>query len=77
LPEIVEVAMRRKKVVSNKLGNDLRRLDGDMVEVSLLLSSNQAGPLEQEARRRGFTTGQLVRSIIRDYFLSQTVFRRN
>jgi hypothetical protein len=39
-----------------------------MVELSLLIPSSQAAPLEKEARRRGLTTGELIRGLIRDFF---------
>jgi hypothetical protein len=71
--------MKRKKrrLVSILDGKGLRALDEQMVELSMLLPSSQAAPLEREAHRRGVTPGQLVRSIIRDFFLCQTVFHRN
>jgi hypothetical protein len=71
--------MKRKKrpLVSSPDGKGLRALDEEMVELSLLLLRSQAAPLELEAHRRGVTPGQLVRSIIRDFFLCQAVFQRN
>ncbi len=44
-----------------------RRLDGDMVELSLLLPQWQAEALEQAAQARGWTTAQLIRALIRDF----------
>ena len=55
----------------------LRTLDEEMEELSLLLPKSQAAILEREANRQGLTPGQLARSIIRDFFLYQTVFHRN
>jgi len=68
---------RKRRLVSSLDGKGLRALDEEMVELSMLLPSSQAAPLEREAHRRGVTPGQLVRSIIRDFFLFQTVFHRN
>ena len=68
---------RKRRLVSSLDGKGLRALDEEMVELSMLLPSSQAAPLEREAHRRGVTPGQLVRSIIRDFFLCQTVFHRN
>ena len=68
---------RKRRLVSSLGGKGLRTLDEEMVELSMLLPSSQAAPLEREAHRRGVTPGQLVRSIIRDFFLGQTVFHRN
>jgi hypothetical protein len=41
--------------------------DGEMAEVALLLPAGQAAALEAAARRRGLTTAQLVRQIIRAF----------
>jgi len=68
---------RKRRLVSSLDGKGLRAVDEEMVELSMLLPSSQAAPLEREAHRRGVTPGQLVRSIIRDFFLFQTVFHRN
>ncbi len=68
---------RKRRLVSSLDGKGLRALDEEMVELSMLLPSSQAAPLEREAHRRGVTPGQLVRSIIRDFFLCQTVLHRN
>ena len=71
--------MKRKKrrLASSLEANGLRPLDENMTEFFLLLPRSQAAPLEREAHRRGVTPGQLVRSIIRDFFLCQAVFYRN
>jgi hypothetical protein len=71
--------MKRKKrrLVSSLDTQGLRAVDEEMVELSLLMPSSQAVSLEREAHRRSVTPGQLVRSIIRDFFLCQTVFHRN
>jgi len=56
-----ELAMKRKKrrLVSSLDGKGLRAVDEQMVELSMLLPSSQAAPLEREANRRGVTPGQL------------------
>jgi hypothetical protein len=56
---------------------EVRFLDDDMVELSVLLPRGQAAPLELEARRRGLTSGQMIRSLIRQFFLCQVVLHRN
>ena len=43
------------------------RLDGDMVELSLLLPQWQAEALEEAAQSRGWTTAQMMRALIRDF----------
>jgi hypothetical protein len=48
-------------------GSDLSRLDGEMVELSLLLPSWQAAALEMAAEDQGLTAGQVVRQLIRDF----------
>jgi hypothetical protein len=70
--------MRRKK--SRHLetqGKEVRRLDEEMVEMSVLVPRSQAVPLEREARRRGLTAGQMIRCLIRNFFLCQTTLHRN
>jgi hypothetical protein len=71
--------MRRKKrrLASSLAGNDLRAIDGEMEELTLLIPKSQAASLEQEAQRLGLTPGQLIRSMIRDFFLCRTVLHRN
>jgi hypothetical protein len=44
------------------------RLDGDIVELDLLLPGWQASALEAIARSRGLTTGQMIRSLIEEFF---------
>jgi hypothetical protein len=46
---------------------DLRRLDDDVVELSLLLPGWQLGALEKAARYQGLTTAQIFRGLISDY----------
>jgi len=48
--------------------DDIAPLDGEMVELSLLLPSWQAAVLENAAQDQGMTTAQMVRSLIRDFF---------
>jgi hypothetical protein len=64
----------KPKVIQRK---EVRALDDDMVELSVLLPRNQAMPLEREARRRGLTAGQMIRSLIRNFFLCQSALPRN
>jgi Ribbon-helix-helix protein, copG family len=54
-----------------------RRLDEEMVELSLLIPSSQAGTLEEEARRQGLSAGELVRGLIREFLLCQALWTRN
>jgi Ribbon-helix-helix protein, copG family len=58
-------------------GEAFRRLDEEMVELSLLIPSSQAGTLEEEARRQGLSAGELVRSLIREFLLCQALWTRN
>jgi hypothetical protein len=44
------------------------RLDQEVVELPLLLPRWQALALESAARRRGMTTGQMLRRVITDLF---------
>lgn len=39
----------------------------DVAEVVLLLPARQAAALEREARRRGMTTGEMMRRLVRDF----------
>jgi len=41
--------------------------DGEVVELALLLPTGQATALETAARRRGLTTAQLARQLVRDF----------
>lgn len=47
---------------------DPPRLDHEVVELPLLLPRWQALVLEQAARSRGMTTGQMLRRVIADLF---------
>jgi hypothetical protein len=58
-------------------GIECRRVDEEMVELSLLIPSSQAALLEKEARRRGLSAGELVRGLIREFLLYQTLCIRN
>jgi hypothetical protein len=60
------------KVFPASAGSEFRRVDEEMVELSLLIPSSQAKSLEQEARRRGISAGELIRHLIRDFFLNPT-----
>src|SRR5262249_54262921 len=46
---------------------DVHRLDGDMVELTLLLPGWQLSVLEAAAEWRGLTAGQLVRRVIGEF----------
>jgi hypothetical protein len=48
-------------------GTDIARLDGEMVELAMLLPSWQAAALEMAAEDQGLTAGQVVRQLIRDF----------
>ena len=58
-------------------GKEVRRLDEEMVEMSVLVPRSPAVPLEREARRRGLTAGQMIRLLIRNFFVCQTTLHRN
>jgi hypothetical protein len=45
--------------------------DVEVAEVALFLHSGQVAALEWSAHRRGLTVGQLIRSLIRDYLVSE------
>jgi hypothetical protein len=45
--------------------------EGDVVEIPLLLSGRQARALERAAHDRGLTAGEMVRSLLRDFFAAQ------
>ncbi len=47
--------------------NDLSRLDGGVVELSLLLPQWQIDAIEAAAISRGITTGQMLRRVINTY----------
>jgi hypothetical protein len=53
--------------LGGRLGGELRRLDSEMVELSLLLPQWQVEVLELAARGRGLTTGQMLRRLIGNY----------
>lgn len=52
----------------------IARLDGEMVELSVLLPSWQAEALESAAQNQGLTTAQMVRFLIRDFFSNLPAF---
>lgn len=47
---------------------DAYRTDNEVVELQLLLPLWQAEAVEAAARRRGMTTGQMLRRVIADLF---------
>src|SRR5206468_7063308 len=50
-----------------RLAGDVRRLDPEMLELSLLVPQWQVEALELAARGRGLTAGQLIRRLIGNY----------
>jgi len=54
--------------LNSAVNSEISRLDGEMVELALLLPSWQANALEDAAADQGLTTGQMVRTLIRDFF---------
>ena len=44
-------------------------VDGQMVELGLLLTRGLATRLEVAARQQGWTVGQMVRHMLRDYLI--------
>ena len=48
------------------MSSDVTRQDQEVVELPLLLPRWQAVELEAAARRRGMTTGQMLRRVIRE-----------
>lgn len=55
----------------NPLAADAPRPDPEVVELHLLLPQWQAVELEAAARRRGMTTGQMLRRVIGELLASQ------
>jgi hypothetical protein len=47
------------------------RVEDEVIELPLLLSSRQAAALEEIAQLTGLTVGQLVRLLVRDYLGSR------
>jgi hypothetical protein len=68
---------KKSKRASQPDRKEVRNLDDEIVELSVLLPRQQAVPLEREARRRGLTAGQMIRSLIRNFFLCQATLHRN
>ncbi len=52
--------------------SDVTRQDQEVVELPLLLPRWQALELEAAARRRGMTTGQMIRRVIGDMLVSRS-----
>jgi hypothetical protein len=48
--------------------SDLNRTDDEVVELHLLLPLWQVEALEEAARARGMTTGQILRRVLSDLF---------
>lgn len=55
-------------LTADKPSANVSLFDGDMIELPLCLPSWQATALEQAAHSRGLTAGQMVRSLIQDFF---------
>jgi hypothetical protein len=47
------------------------RPDSEVVEIPLLLAGWQADALERAAHARGLTAGEMVRSLLREFFTAQ------
>jgi hypothetical protein len=50
---------------------DFSRSDQEVVELHLLLPRSQAQAIEEAARARGMTTGQILRRVIADLFVPE------
>jgi hypothetical protein len=48
-------------------GRGVRQVDPEVVELLLLLPAEEAHTLEEAARQRDLTAGQLLRRLIRDF----------
>ncbi len=57
-------------------GYEPARSDHEVVELQLLLPQWQAAALEEAARSRGMTTGQMLRRVITDLFVDDPPGRR-
>lgn len=55
---------------------DTPRIDGDVVELSLLLPGWQLSKLETVAHRHGLTAGAMVRHLLRDFLTETPASRR-
>jgi hypothetical protein len=51
--------------------DDLRYMDEEVAEVSLLLPSSHVAALQERAQREGLTAGQLLRRLVRNHCLVQ------
>jgi hypothetical protein len=58
------------------LASDVSRSDQEVVELPLLLPRWQAIELEAAARRRGMTTGQMIRRVLGELLASQPAAAR-
>jgi hypothetical protein len=54
------------------LASDVARQDQEVVELPLLLPRWQALELEAAARRRGMTTGQMIRRVLGEMLAEQS-----
>jgi hypothetical protein len=59
------------------VSSDVTRQDQEVVELPLLLPRWQAVELEAAARRRGMTTGQMIRRVIGDMLASQPALAKS
>jgi hypothetical protein len=55
-------------------GSEISRLDGEMVELSLLLPNWQAAALELAAQDQGLSPGQMIRQLVRDFCTTFNAF---
>jgi len=60
--------------LANSDGSEISRLDGEMVELALLLPSWQAAALEMAAQDQGLSAGQMIRRIVRDFCTAVNTF---
>ena len=59
------------------MSSDVTRQDQEVVELPLLLPRWQAVELEAAARRRGMTTGQMIRRVIGDMLAAQPALAKS
>jgi hypothetical protein len=52
-------------------------LEGEVIEIPLLLPGWQASALETAAHRRGLTAAEMVRHVLRDFIVAQSRVERD
>lgn len=63
--------------IFESIAGDMARQDQEVVELPLLLPRWQAVELEAAARRRGMTTGQMIRRVIGEMLAAQPATARS